>query len=196
MKTGKRYGYVRVSTAGQNTARQEIMMAELGVDRMFVDHASGKNMDRPGYAELMAALQPGDTVIVESYSRMSRSVGDLLDTVARLNEMGVRFVSKKENLDTTTAAGRLMLTVFAGLNAFEREVMLERQREGIDAMPVVNGVRVSGKNGRTYGRKKDEVPGFEEERKAVTAGERSVSEACKRLGISRSKWYSMNERSE
>lgn len=186
-----RYGYVRVSTAGQNTARQEIMMAELGVDRMFVDHASGKNMDRPGYAELMAALQPGDTVIVESYSRMSRSVGDLLDTVAKLNDMGVRFVSKKENLDTTTAAGRLMLTVFAGLNAFEREVMLERQREGIDAMKVVNGVRVSGKNGRTYGRKVAEVGGLEDARRRVADGEESVSEACKRLGISRSKWYRM-----
>lgn len=191
MNTGKRYGYVRVSTAGQNTARQEIMMAELGVDRMFVDHASGKNMDRPGYAELMSVLQPGDTVIVESYSRMSRSVGDLLDTVARLNEMGVAFVSRKENLDTTTAAGRLMLTVFAGLNAFEREVMLERQREGIDAMPVVNGVRVSGKNGRTYGRKKDEVDGFEEVRREVEEGRISVTDGCRRLGISRSKWYRM-----
>lgn len=191
-----RYGYVRVSTSGQNTARQEIMMAELGVDRMFVDHASGKNMDRPAYRDMMSVLADGDTVIVESYSRMSRSVGDLLDTVARLNEMGVAFVSRKENLDTTTAAGRLMLTVFAGLNAFEREVMLERQREGIDAMPVVNGVRVSVRSGKTYGRKKEEVPGFEEERKAVSDGKRSVGEACRRLGISRSKWYRMNERSE
>ena len=191
-----RYGYVRVSTSGQNTARQEIMMAELGVDRMFVDHASGKNMDRPGYAELMAALQPGDTVIVESYSRMSRSVGDLLDTVARLNDMGVAFVSKKENLDTTTAAGRLMLTVFAGLNAFEREVMLERQREGIDAMKVVNGVRVSLKSGKTYGRKVTEVEGIDEVRREVEEGRISVTEGCRRLGISRSKWYRMNERSE
>lgn len=191
MKTGKRYGYVRVSTAGQNTARQEIMMTELGVDRMFVDHASGKNMDRPGYAELMAVLEPGDTVIVESYSRMSRSVGDLLDTVARLNDMGVAFVSRKENLDTTTAAGRLMLTVFAGLNAFEREVMLERQREGIDAMPVVNGVRVSVRSGKTYGRKKEEVDGFEEVRREVEEGRISVTEGCRRLGISRSKWYRM-----
>lgn len=191
MSTGKRYGYVRVSTSGQNTARQEIMMAELGVDRMFVDHASGKNMDRPAYREMMSVLADGDTVIVESYSRMSRSVGDLLDTVSKLNEMGVAFVSRKENLDTTTAAGRLMLTVFAGLNAFEREVMLERQREGIDAMKVVNGVRVSGKNGKTYGRRAETVDGFEEAVKRVRSGEESVTEACKRLGISRSKWYRM-----
>ena len=184
-----RYGYVRVSTSGQNTARQEIMMAELGVDRMFVDHASGKNMDRSGLAEMMSVLKPGDVVVVESYSRLSRSVSDLLDTVARLNERGVGFVSRKESIDTGTAAGRLMLTIIAGLNAFEREVMLERQREGIAAMPVVNGVRVSGKNGKTYGWKRDEVAGRAEMRGKVSRGEVSVSAACKELGISRSKWY-------
>lgn len=186
-----RYGYVRVSTSGQNTARQEVLMGELGVDRVFIDHASGKDLERPAYREMMGMLKDGDTVIVESYSRMSRSVGDLLDTVAKLNEMGVRFISKKENLDTTTAAGRLMLTVFAGLNAFEREVMLERQREGIAAMKVVDGVRISGKNGRSYGRKSYEVSGFEEVRGRVERGEMSVTRACKELGIPRSKWYRM-----
>ena len=189
-----RYGYVRVSTSGQNTARQEVLMGELGVDRVFIDHASGKDLERPAYREMMGMLKDGDTVIVESYSRMSRSVGDLLDTVARLNEMGVRFISKKENLDTTTAAGRLMLTVFAGLNAFEREVMLERQREGIAAMKVVDGVRISGKNGRSYGRKSYEVSGFEEVRGRVERGEMSVTRACKELGIPRSKWYRMVEK--
>ena len=189
-----RYGYVRISTSGQNTARQEVLMGELGVDRVFIDHASGKELERPAYREMMGMLKDGDTVIVESYSRMSRSVGDLLDTVARLNEMGVRFISKKENLDTTTAAGRLMLTVFAGLNAFEREVMLERQREGIAAMKVVDGVRISGKNGRSYGRKSYEVSGFEEVRGRVERGEMSVTRACKELGIPRSKWYRMVEK--
>ena len=189
-----RYGYVRISTSGQNTARQEVLMGELGVDRVFIDHASGKDLERPAYREMMGMLKDGDTVIVESYSRMSRSVGDLLDTVARLNEMGVRFISKKENLDTTTAAGRLMLTVFAGLNAFEREVMLERQREGIAAMKVVDGVRISGKNGRSYGRKSYEVSGFEEVRGRVERGEMSVTRACKELGIPRSKWYRMVEK--
>ena len=184
-----RYGYVRVSTAGQNTVRQEIMMSELGVDKMFIDKASGKNMDRPAYHEMMDALKPGDTVVVESYSRLSRSVSDLLTTVARLDEMDVRFISLKESIDTTTAAGRLMLTIIAGLNAFEREVMLERQREGIAAMPVVNGVRVSVRNGATYGRKRTKVAGLEEMRWKVAAGEISVSEACRELGISRSKWY-------
>ena len=141
-----RYGYVRVSTKGQNTARQDVLMCELGVDRVFVDKCSGKNTDRPQFHEMMSLLKPGDTVVVESYSRMSRSTKDLLDTVEKLNELGVGFVSKKENIDTTTAAGRMFLTFIAGMNQFEREVMLERQAEGIAAMPVnEKGKKISAK---------------------------------------------------
>ena len=82
-----KYGYVRVSTKGQNTARQDVLMKELGVDRVFVDKCSGKNTDRPQFHEMMSLLEPGDTVVVESYSRMSRSTKDLLDTVEKLNEL-------------------------------------------------------------------------------------------------------------
>ena len=96
-----RYGYVRVSTKGQNTARQDVLMKELGVDKVFVDKCSGKNMDRPQYSAMMALLQPGDTVVVESYSRMSRSTVDLLRTIDQLREKGVEFVSKKETHSCT-----------------------------------------------------------------------------------------------
>ena len=186
-----KYGYVRVSTVHQNTIRQEVLMKELGVDEMFIDKASGKNMDRPAYHEMMKKLKSGDEVVVESYSRMSRSVGDLLETVARLNEMGVGFRSKKENLDTTTATGRLFLTFIAGMNAFEREVMLERQKEGIAAMPVVNGKKVSVRNGKGFGREVYGVPGMEEMKVRVRDGEITVTEACRELGIPRSKLYRM-----
>lgn len=157
-------------------------MAELGVDRVFIDKCSGKNTDRPEFHAMMALLREGDTVVVESYSRMSRSTKDLLETVERLNELGVGFVSKKENIDTTTAAGRMFLTFIAGMNQFEREVMLERQAEGIAAMPVVDGRKVSAKTGRGFGRPRVEV---EPDR---LPGE-SVSAACKRLGISVRTWY-------
>ena len=178
----KKYGYVRISSKSQNTARQEVLMKELGVDQVFVDKCSGKNTDRPQFQEMMSSLQAGDTVVVESYSRMSRSTKDLLDTVEKLNEMGVGFVSKKENIDTTTAAGRMFLTFIAGMNQFEREVMLERQSEGIAAMPIVNGKRVSTKTGGTFGVKPIEVD------ISLKEGE-SVSAACKRLGISRNTYY-------
>lgn len=157
-------------------------MAELGVDRVFIDKCSGKNTDRPRFHEMMALLCEGDTVVVESYSRMSRSTKDLLDTVERLNDLGVGFVSKKENIDTTTAAGRMFLTFIAGMNQFEREVMLERQAEGIAAMPEVDGRKVSVKTGRGFGRPRVEV-------KAEKLPGETVAAACERLGISRRTWY-------
>ena len=178
-----KYGYVRVSTKGQNTARQDVLMNELGVDRVFVDKCSGKNTDRPQFHEMMSLLKSGDTVVVESYSRMSRSTKDLLETVEKLNEVGVGFVSKKENIDTTTAAGRMFLTFIAGMNQFEREVMLERQAEGIAAMPVdENGRKVSSRTGRGFGRQEKNVD------IDLLPGE-NITEACKRLGISRATFY-------
>lgn len=178
-----RYGYVRISTTHQNTARQDVLMKELGVDRVFIDKCSGKNTDRPQFQEMMKCLKRGDVVVVESYSRMSRSTKDLLETVETLNEMGVGFISKKETIDTTTAAGRMFLTFIAGMNQFEREVMLERQAEGIAAMPVdENGRKVSGRTGRGFGREPLSVD------VTLLAGE-SVKEACQRLGISRATYY-------
>lgn len=124
-------GYVRVSTEEQNTIRQEVLMRELGVDKIFIDKASGKNTARKELQNMLQFVRVGDTVIVESYSRLARSTRDLLDIVEALKSKGVEFISKKEAIDTCTPAGRLMLTIFAGLYQFERESTLERQAEGI-----------------------------------------------------------------
>jgi DNA invertase Pin-like site-specific DNA recombinase len=124
--------YIRVSTKEQNTARQEILKDKHSVDEVFVDKCSGKDTNRPQLKELFKKIRKGDTVIVESYSRFSRSTKDLLELVDQLKERQVNFKSVKENLDTSTPQGRLMLTMFASLYQFERECMLERQREGIE----------------------------------------------------------------
>lgn len=178
-----RYGYVRVSTTHQTTARQDVLMEQLGVDRVFIDKCTGKNTDRPQLQALFGVLKKGDVVVVESYSRMSRSTKDLLEIVERLNAMEVGFVSKKETIDTTTAAGRMFLTFIAGMNQFEREVMLERQAEGIAAMPVdENGKKISAKTGRGFGRERIDID--------LTLGvDETVKDACKRLGISRNTYY-------
>lgn len=186
-----KYAYVRVSSRGQNTARQDVLMKELGVDRVFVDKCSGKDTNRPALKELMSILKEGDTVIVESYSRMSRSTTDLLKIVGELQSMGVNFISKKENIDTTTPAGKLMLTIFAGLNQFEREVMLDRQREGIEAMPVVNGKKVSARNGVGFGRPKKEPANLREVQAMQRRGEITVAQACKMVGVGKTTWYKL-----
>jgi DNA invertase Pin-like site-specific DNA recombinase len=124
-------GYVRVSTEEQNTIRQEVHMKELGVEKIFIDKASGKDTARRELQEMLKFVREGDTLVVESYSRLARSTRDLLDIVETLKGKGVAFVSKKEAIDTETPAGRLMLTIFGGLYQFERECMLDRQAEGI-----------------------------------------------------------------
>ena len=127
-----RVGYVRCSTAEQNEARQLKMMEDQKVEKIFIDKASGKNVDRKDFKAMMAFVRAGDTVIVESISRIARNTRDLLTIISSLTEKGVEFVSLKENIDTTTPHGRFMLTVFGALAELERESILERQREGIE----------------------------------------------------------------
>lgn len=124
-------GYIRVSTEEQNEARQEVIMDQLGVEKVFIDKISGKTTDRPSLQEMLSFVRKDDIVVVESYSRLARSTTDLLKIVDELNGNGIGFISHKENIDTTTPQGRLMLTVFAGIYQFERECMLQRQKEGI-----------------------------------------------------------------
>ena len=124
--------YVRCSTVEQNDARQLKMAEEQNAEKVFVDKASGKNTDRAAFKEMMAFVRAGDTVVVESISRIARNTRDLLSIVSELTEKGVEFVSLKENIDTTTPQGRFMLTVFGALAELERENILERQREGIE----------------------------------------------------------------
>ena len=110
-------GYVRVSTTDQNPARQMELMKSLGVEKIYSEKLSGKNTERPQFKEMLSFLREGDTLYIESFSRLSRSTRDLLNTVSTLTERGVNLVSDKEKLDTTTPQGRFMLTVFAGLSS-------------------------------------------------------------------------------
>lgn len=125
-------GYVRVSTTEQNTARQESLMESLGVEKIYIEKISGKSKDRPKLQEMMSFVREGDTLIVESISRFARNTRDLLDLVEQLKKKKVEFVSKKENIDTSTPTGQFMLTVFGAMAQLERDTILERQREGIE----------------------------------------------------------------
>lgn len=123
--------YVRVSTAEQNEARQIEALKKHNIDKWFTEKVSGKNMNRPQLEAMLDYVREGDTVYIHDFSRLARSTKDLLSIVEQLQEKGVHLVSNKENLDTSTPTGKLMLTMIAAINEFERENLLERQREGI-----------------------------------------------------------------
>ena len=175
-------GYVRVSDASQNTVRQEVLMQELGVEKVFIDRASGKDTDRPQLRAMLDFVREGDVVTVESYSRLARSTRDLLDIVDTLKGKGVAFESQKEAINTETPAGRLCLTLFAGLYEFERECIRERQAEGI---------REAKKRGAYKGRARIEVE--PEKFKAVCAewqaGQITARAAQKKLNLSPRTFY-------
>ena len=124
-------GYIRVSTLEQNEGRQVEALEAAGVEKTYIDKASGKNTNRPQLKSMIDHLRSGDIVVTESISRIARNTKDLLCIVEELQRQGVEFISLKENIDTTTPQGKFMLTVFAAMAELERESILERQREGI-----------------------------------------------------------------
>lgn len=175
-------GYVRASMEKQNEARQMKLMEEQKVKKIFLDKRSGKNTDRPGFQEMMSFIREGDTVIVESISRIARNIRDLLSIVDQLNEMGVGFVSLKESIDTTSPQGRFMLTVFGALAELERESLLERQREGIEI------AKAAGKYKGRVPVKVDEVM-LRAVCKRWRAGEITATAAMQELGLKPNTFY-------
>lgn len=173
-------GYVRISTKEQNTARQDKLMESLEVERVYTDKMSGKSQERPELHRMIDFVREGDSLTVESISRFARNTRDLLDLTATLDAKGVQFISKKENIDTSTPAGKFMLAVFGALAELERENILERQAEGI---------AIAKAEGRMKGRPKKAVDTFEAVYLAVKEGKLSATKAAKQLGLSRSTWY-------
>lgn len=157
-------------------------MEEQKVEKIFIDKASGKNTERSDVKAMMSFIRTGDTVIVESISRIARNTRDLLSIISTFTERGVEFVSLKENIDTTTPHGRFMLSVFGALSELERESILERQREGIE---------IAKAEGKYKGRKPVEV----DESKLRTAYSRwragaiTATKAMQELGLKQNTFY-------
>lgn len=176
-------GYIRVSTEEQNTIRQDVIMRELNVDRVFVDKASGSGTQkRTQLTAMMDFVREGDTVVVESISRFARNTRDLLQLIDELSKKSVAFVSLKENIDTQTPSGKFMLTVFAAVAELERDYLLQRQKEGITE---------AKKAGKYTGRKPIEVDAarFGEVFKSWKAGEITAVKAQQMLGLTASTFY-------
>lgn len=131
--------YVRVSTVEQNEARQIESLERYGIEKWFTEKVSAKDTNRPQLQQMLEFAREGDTIYIHDFSRLARSTKDLLDITEQLQAKGIHLVSSKENIDTSTPTGKLMLTMIAAINEFERTNLLERQREGI-AIAKRNGV--------------------------------------------------------
>lgn len=185
MVKGQTVGYVRVSTADQNTERQ---LDGIQLDKVFTDHASGKDTNRPQFQAMMAHVREGDELLVHSMDRLARSTVDMLSTVNELTTRGVQVRFVKEGLtfgDTSNPCNELMLTIMAAVAQFERALLLERQREGIAVA-------------KTKGVYKGRVPSLTEEQAEEVAerladGE-SASALAREYGVSRATVYNTRDR--
>jgi DNA invertase Pin-like site-specific DNA recombinase len=175
-------GYVRVSSKGQNTERQEVLMTRLGVDKVFIDVCSGKNANRPQLMAMMDFVREGDTIIVESISRLARNTKDLLNLTDQMIDKGVDFISQKETIDTNTPAGKAMLTIFGAISQLERDYIRERQQEGIELKKA---------RGEYKGRRPIEIDKsqFEQEYKLWKDGHITARVAMTHLGLKPNTFY-------
>lgn len=168
--------YVRVSTIEQNEARQIEALEKYGIEKWFTEKVSAKDTNRPKLKEMLDFAREDDTIYIHDFSRLARSTKDLLNIVELFQAKGIHLVSNKENIDTSTPTGKLMLTMIAAINEFERTNLLERQREGI---------AIAKRNGKYKGRRPFTSDKFDSLYSKYMKRELNKTEFAKELGISR-----------
>lgn len=173
-------GYARVSTTSQDDALQLDALDAAGCAKVFRDTASGKLDERPGLGQALDYLRADDTLVVWRLDRLGRSVQHLTATVAALGERGIQFRSLTEGIDTSTAAGKLVFHIFASLAEFERSLIVERTRAGLDA---------AAARGRRGGRPAVLTDEKAEAARGLIAAGKSVTEAARVVGVSRATLY-------
>ena len=174
------YGYARVSTLDQNLDRQKDALRAYGIDRLFCEKVSGAKKSRPELDKMLAVLESGDSIVIESLSRLGRSVKNLSELMEMFNEKGIRLISLKESVDTTSATGRLLFTIISSLAAFERETLIERTNEGLAS------ARARGKLG---GRPKTNEAALKKAVALYRTGEYSLADIQELTGVSKSTLY-------
>lgn len=168
--------YVRVSTVEQNEGRQLEALKKYDIEKFFIEKVSAKDTNRPKFQEMMEFCREGDTIYIMDFSRLSRSTKDLLNTVETLEAKGVTLKSLKEDIDTSTSNGKLMLTLIGAINEFERMNLLERQREGI---------ALAKAEGKYKGRKEVAIKDFDKHYDRYKNREINKVQLAKELNISR-----------
>lgn len=180
--------YVRVSTIDQNEARQVEGLQKYNIDKWFTEKVSAKDTNRPELKTMLEFAREGDTIYIHSFDRLARSTSDLLNLVEQFQAKGIHLVSNKENIDTSTPTGKLMLTMIGAINTFERENMLERQREGI---------AIAKAEGKFKGRKEIDYPkNWNDIYPRWKNRELQSNEAMEQLGLKRNTFYKLIKKYE
>ena len=199
------YAYWRVSSTEQNEARQLAAFQSCSeeIDQVFGDKLSGKDTNREDYQKMLSMLQPGDLVIIKSLDRLSRKYDDIAEEWRRITkEKGadILVLDMADLLDTRKGkdlVGTLISDIVVKLLSYvaeqERENIKARQAEGIAAMPVVNGRKVSKKTGRGFGRTAKRPDNFLEVYARQQRGELKLKEALALTGVGRTRWYELTK---
>lgn len=193
------YHYCRVSSKEQNLDRQyEALSRYKAADEVFEDKQSGKNFCRDSYQRMKSVVKSGDEVIVEELDRLGRNKEEIKielewfktnGVIVRILDVPTTLIDFQGQDWIKDMVNNVIIEVLGSIAEQERLKILKRQREGIDAMQIVDGKRISRKTGKTYGRQNKELPDFEKFVKKQKDGEMTVNECCAALGISRSLWY-------
>ena len=174
------FGYARVSTEQQNLDRQIDALQQYGVDIIFNEKMTGTKRNRPELSKLLDRMTEGDTIVVESLSRLGRSTKDLLELTELFQSRGVNFVSLKESIDTHTPTGKLLFTLMSALAQFERDTIADRAKEGLQATRA---------RGRTGGRPKANAEKVRKALKLYHTGQYSIREIEEMTGVKKSTLY-------
>ncbi len=177
--------YERVSTSGQSTLRQDVMMQDQKIEKVFTEKISGKDRNRPELQKMLDFVREGDTVVIESISRLARSTRDFLNILDELEKKHVALVSLKEQIDTATPTGRFLVSIFAALAQLEREQILIRQQEGVNAQKAAG--TYTGGRPRVQVNKKQ----FDTVVSRWRSGEISAVQAMNELSMKKSTFYRM-----
>ena len=174
------FGYARVSTEQQNLDRQLDALKKYGVDTIYNEKMTGTKRNRPELSKMLDRITEGDTVVVESLSRLGRSTKDLIELVELFQSKGVHLVSLKESIDTSTSTGKLLFTLMSAIAQFERDVIADRTREGL---------RSARARGRTGGRPKTNPDSIKKAIKLYNTKQYSVKEIEELTGVKKSTLY-------
>ncbi|MDU1584844.1 MAG: recombinase family protein [Clostridium sp.] len=175
--------YARVSTLEQHEDRQLEGLKKYNIDKWFIEKGSGINYNRQELQKMLEFAREGDTIYIWDFSRLSRSLKDLLSIIERLENKGITLISIKENLDSSTPTGKLMISMVGAINEFERANLLERQREGI---------AIAKAKGKYKGRKAIEYPdNWEEVYNKWKVREITAIKAMELTGLKKNTFYKL-----